>query len=73
MSNAKKAPAAKAKTQPQATGSFTPWNTAQKQEYGKQFSAKERASYHKGRESAYRHAANMAGRQAKFLCEQDGK
>ena len=69
MSNSKKtAPAT-----PQASQPFTPWSTEQKKEYGKQFSAKERASFYKGKESAYRHSANMAGRQAKFIREQDSK
>jgi len=66
---------AKAALKPPATAqstSFTPWTTEQKREFGKQFSEKERASYHKGRQNAYQHAANMVGRQAKFVREQEG-
>jgi len=50
---------------------FTPWTTEQKKEYGKQFTKKERASFYKGKQNAYQHSANMAGRQAKFLREQE--
>lgn len=46
---------------------FTPWTTEQKKEFGKQFSPSERASFYKGKQSAYQHSANMAGRQAKFI------
>lgn len=48
---------------------FEKWTTEQKKEFGKQFSAKERNSYRKGQENAYRHSANMAGHQAKFLSD----
>jgi len=46
---------------------FEKWSTEQKKQFGKQFTAKERASYRKGQENAYRHSANMSGHQAKFL------
>ena len=59
------------KTQTSEKKSFTPFTTEQKKEYGKQFSAKERSSYHKGRQNAYQHSANMAGRQAKFIRESE--
>ncbi|MCL2228888.1 MAG: hypothetical protein FWC00_03605 [Firmicutes bacterium] len=48
---------------------FVPYNTEQKKEYAKQFSPEQIASYHKGRQSAYQHSANMANREAKFIRE----
>jgi len=48
---------------------FKPMSTEEKKVFGKQFSAKEKASYRKGQENAYRHSANLAGHQAKFLTQ----
>lgn len=56
-----------------AEKTFEKWTTEQKKEFGKQFSAKERSSYRKGQENAYRHSANMSGHQAKFLSDSRAK
>jgi len=65
----------KATTKPTATPTaqtqekkpFVPYTTDQKKEYGQQFSPSERKSYHAGRQSAYQHSANMSGRHARFI------
>lgn len=64
---------AKSTVKPQATEKkpYVPYTTEQKKEYAKQFSPESRASYYKGKESAYRHAANMAGREAKYIRENE--
>ena len=46
---------------------FVPYTTEQKKEFAKQFTPEQRESYHRGRQNAYQHSANMAGRQAKFI------
>lgn len=46
---------------------YTPYTTEQKKEYAKQFTARERASYRKGQQSAYGHMGNIGKRNSLYI------
>ena len=51
----------------QPHGQYTPYTTEQKKEYAKQFTARERASYRKGQQSAYGHMGNIGKRNSLYI------
>ncbi len=53
--------------QQQSNSTFTPYTTEQKKEYAKQFTARERASYRKGQQSAYGHMGNIGKRNSLYI------
>ena len=46
---------------------YTPYTTEQKKEYAKQFTAREKASYRKGQQSAYAHMGNIGKRNSLYI------
>lgn len=46
---------------------YTPYTTEQKKEYAKQFTAREKASYRKGQQSAYGHMGNIGKRNSLYI------
>ena len=51
----------------QSQARYTPYTTEQKKEYAKQFTARERASYRKGQQSAYGHMGNIGKRNSLYI------
>ena len=51
----------------QPHGQYTPYTAEQKMEYAKQFTARERASYRKGQQSAYGHMGNIGKRNSLYI------
>ena len=52
--------------EPQAQ-KYVPYTTEEKREYAKQFTAREKASYRKGQQSAYGHMGNIGKRNSMFI------
>ncbi len=51
----------------QSHGQYVPYTTEQKREYAKQFTAREKASYRKGQQSAYGHMGNIGKRNSMYI------